>query len=97
MKNLKDEDKISALEELKKTIGWQIIVEVLEVNIQDSEKRMKDKMFSNVNSIKLEDIKDVNILNEKRKDRIELKNLPDTLIKIYQLKDGTKKDFDAYE
>lgn len=97
MKKISKLDKIHALKEIQKTIGWQIIVEVLEENIQDSEKRMKEKVFQNVEDIKLKDIQDINILNEKRKDRIELKNLPDTLIKIYQLKDGVKQDFDPYQ
>ena len=86
MKNL---DKINFLQELKKTQGWQIICETLDDNIKDAE----DKMFDE----KMIDVKEMNILKNKRNDRVQLKNLPDTLIKIYQKKEGIKKEFDVYE
>lgn len=69
------ETVIQQLKDLKESMGWKVVVKALDENIKDIESQLNgddEKELTDANLLTL--------LRAKRKDRISLKNLPDTLI-----------------
>ena len=91
----KDEEEkkdsiIAALEQLKNYIGWKVIVKALEENIKQSEARLHGE-------IKLEEGETQEFWQKIRKDRIEMTNLPETIIKENEEKEAFDPRLDPYD
>lgn len=83
----------SDLESLKGSPGWKLVEKVLDANIKDAENDMFDpkKKIKDVE----EEIERIDTLRRKRSERVNLRDLPDELIKIYSNNPARlKKDFD---
>lgn len=90
MKTQKEKNEIiENLQGLKEHLGWKFLLEILEENIRDTEKQLLEE--------KIKDIKEVEILQRERRDRIGLKELPDNLIEQLSEKKDKKEEFDPYE
>ena len=89
-------DFITSLEELKVSSGWKIIKDVMDRNIKDAE----EDMFDSDKKLKdpVEENDRVDSLRRKRNERVNLRDLPKELLRLYsENPTGFKKDFDPYE
>lgn len=86
---------IASLESLKDHPGWKFIVKTLKTNIKDAEEQMFDDNL--IQGIPDVERCRVDSLRKKRNERINLKDLPETLIKIYSDPETKLPEFDPYE
>ena len=85
----KKESIIEALKSLKENIGWQVIMRAIDENIKETEAKLNGE-------IDLESDENTKQLQDKRKDRIRLRNLPEELIEEYREKEGFPPELDPY-
>lgn len=85
----KKEDIIAALEQLKNNIGWKVLVKTLELNIKQAEARLHG-------DIKLEEGETMDFWQKIRKDRIQMMELPETLIEENKDKEAFDPELDPY-
>ena len=83
-------DMIGYLVNLKEQPGWKIIVKVLEENIKDVEAKLNG-------DIELVENETIKTLQDKRRDRVRLKDMPDDLVKEWEEKDVFPINLDPYE
>ena len=81
---------ISALEQLKNNIGWKVIVKALENDVKAAEARLHGE-------VKLAEDETIKTWQDTRRDRIQMINLPDTLIEENKEKEGFDPRLDPYE
>jgi len=91
----KDEEQkkgsiIAALKQLKNDVGWKVIVKALRENIEQAEARLHG-------DIKLEEGETTKFWQKVRKDRIQMIDLPDTIIKDNEERDEFDPDLDPYD
>jgi hypothetical protein len=84
-----NEEKVNHLKELLNNVGWQIIQEELDQDIKITE----SKLFGEA---KLNEGETIDGLRRERIDRLELRNLPENLIRELT-DDHQEPSFDVYE
>lgn len=86
----KKDDLISALRDLKETVGWKIIEKVLDENIKEVDEILRG------NTDLITDLETLKALQQKRSDRLALRNIVDGLIKEYADKEAFPVELDPY-
>jgi len=81
---------VQALQDLLLSEGWKIILKRINLSISVTE----EKLFGEIPVAKGES---VNRLQDERKDRILLRDMPERIIKEYTEEDQTKPDIDVYD
>lgn len=81
---------IAALEQLKNDIGWKVIVKALENDVRAAEARLHG-------DIKLGEDETIKGWQNTRRDRIQMIELPDTLIEENKEKEGFDPLLDPYD
>jgi len=81
---------IEALEQLKNYIGWKVIIKALENDVKAAEARLHG-------DIKLDKDETIKEWQNTRRDRIQMINLPDTLIEENKEKEGFDPRLDPYD
>jgi len=86
---MKKNDIINYLVALKKSEGWKILVKILDLNIEEIDKKL--------HGIKeLENNETIEILQNQWADRKQLKELPEMLINEYKDKEVSPINLDPY-
>lgn len=85
----KKDSIIADLNQLKNRIGWKVVVRALEENIKQAEARLHGDS-------KLEEGETMEFWQKIRKDRIEMINLPDTIIEENKEKEEFDPKLDPY-
>ena len=93
--DFKDEEQkkgsiIAALTQLKNDIGWKVLVKALEENVKQAEARLHG-------DIKLEEGETMAYWQKIRKDRIQMMELPDTIINDNKERDEFDPKLDPFD
>ena len=88
-KETKKKDALDYLRLLQETIGWKIVVRVLEENMKDLDLKLHGQM-------ELEKDDSVEVLQRQWKDRNELKDLPANLIEKYKDAEAFPVELDPF-
>lgn len=86
------ETVIQQLKDLKESMGWKVIVKALDENIKDAESQLNGD-----DGKEQTDPAILALLRAKRKDRIALKELPDTLIADISDAGFIRPELDPYD
>jgi len=88
--NQKKESIIAFLEQLKNNTGWKVVVKALQENIKQAEARLNG-------DIKLEEDETIKFWQKIRKDRIQMIDLPNTLIEENKDQEEFDPKLDPYD
>lgn len=83
-------DMIGYLVNLKEQPGWKIVSKMLEGDIKDVESKLNG-------DTDLSDNETIKTLQDKRRDRIRLRDMPDDLIKDWEERDIFPPQLDPFE
>ena len=83
------QDMIGYLLSLKEQAGWKIIERVLDENIKDVEAKLNG-------DIELLENETIKTLQDKRKDRVRLKNIIDELVNEWKEKEAFDPELDPF-
>lgn len=89
-KKQKKQSIISSLEELKQNTGWLVVTKALKANVEAAEARLHG-------DIKLEDDETIEHWQKVRSDRLQMIELPDTLIEENKDKEAFPVELDPYD
>ena len=90
MSELSKKEKIAALQGLRDTQGWKVVVDELDNDIKITEAKLHGEA-------KLLEHETIQGLQRERLDRLELRNLPENLIREFSEEETDDNDFDVYD
>jgi len=86
----KRDNIIAALQQLKENTGWKVIIKALEENIKQAEVKLHGE-------VPLEKDETIEYWQKIRSDRLQVMELPDTIIEENKEKDAFDPNLDPYD